>query len=133
MRVFLDTNVLASGLGTRGLCADVIREVLTSHELVISETLLKELERALRTNFKIPATLISEAVKLVSWNAHLAEPDIGFNVKIKDKDDIIILSSAINGDADIFVTGDKELLGLKQIRNLVIASPREFWQKVKAS
>ena len=36
MRVFLDTNVLVSAMATRGLCADVLREILTSHRLVVS-------------------------------------------------------------------------------------------------
>ena len=31
MKVFLDTNVLASAAATRGLCADVLREVFASH------------------------------------------------------------------------------------------------------
>ena len=44
MRIFLDTNVLASAVATRGLCADVLREVLTRHDLIISNALLKELK-----------------------------------------------------------------------------------------
>ena len=51
---FLDTNVLASAAATRGLCADVLREVLTSHELVTSAQVLNEFERVLRTKFGIP-------------------------------------------------------------------------------
>jgi hypothetical protein len=35
MKVMLDTNVLASAVATRGLCADVLRAVLAEHELVI--------------------------------------------------------------------------------------------------
>ncbi len=40
MRVFLDTNVLVSAVATRGLCADVLREVLLSHQLLVSADLL---------------------------------------------------------------------------------------------
>ena len=47
MKVFLDTNVLVSGLATRGLCADVIRLVLAEHELIAGEVALKEVERVL--------------------------------------------------------------------------------------
>ena len=53
---FLDTNVLASAAATRGLCADVLREVLTSYELVTFAQVLNELERVLRTKFGIPGT-----------------------------------------------------------------------------
>ena len=37
MRVFLDTNVLAGAAAARGLCADVLRELFASHELIISD------------------------------------------------------------------------------------------------
>jgi len=49
MKVFLDTNVLISAVATRGLCADVMREVLTSHELVVCEPLIKELKEISKT------------------------------------------------------------------------------------
>jgi len=37
VKVFLDTNILVSGVATRGLCADVIRLVLAEHELITGE------------------------------------------------------------------------------------------------
>ena len=40
MRVFFDTNVLVSAFLTRGLCADLLRLVLTEHTLVTSEGVL---------------------------------------------------------------------------------------------
>jgi predicted nucleic acid-binding protein len=49
MRVFLDTNVLVSAVATRGLCADVLKEVLVSHQLVISSPLLNELTNILHS------------------------------------------------------------------------------------
>lgn len=42
MRVALDTNVLVSAIGTRGLCADLMRLVLRDHELVVGEQVLLE-------------------------------------------------------------------------------------------
>ena len=62
MRVFLDTNVLASGLATRGLCSDVVRTTLELHELVVSERMLGELDRILRTKFGVPEDAIAEAL-----------------------------------------------------------------------
>ena len=47
MKVFLDTNVLASALTTRGLCAELFEVVLQSHELLTSDPVLRELERIL--------------------------------------------------------------------------------------
>jgi len=65
MRVFLDTNVLVSAVATRGLCADVFREVLTSHELIVSDALLQEVKKVLHQKFKVPSSLISEFLNLL--------------------------------------------------------------------
>ena len=53
------------------------------------------------------------------------------DIRIKDKDNIIILSSALNGKADVFVTGDQEILSLGKIGRMQIVSPRGFWDKAK--
>ena len=53
MRVFLDTNVLAAGFATRGLCSDLIREVLENHEWVCSDAILTELQRILTKKFRV--------------------------------------------------------------------------------
>ena len=60
MKVFLDTNVLVSAVATRGLCADVLRETLVSHQLVISTPLIAELKNILHTKIRIPQEIISE-------------------------------------------------------------------------
>jgi putative PIN family toxin of toxin-antitoxin system len=132
VRVFLDTNVLASAAATRGLCADVLREVLTSHELLISAQVLKELERVLATKFGVVHDLIDDFIQVMRQDTVLAHPGQLPKVKIKDQDDLPILSAAISAKAEIFVTGDKEILDIGQIENLTILSPRQFWEKLKA-
>lgn len=131
MRVFLDTNVLASAAATRGLCADVLREVLTSHELLTSAQVLRELTRVLRTKFGVAQDLIDDFILLMQQDTVLAQAGPVPPVGIPDQDDLPILSAAISGKADVFVTGDKELLDLVEVRNLAILSPRQFWDKLK--
>jgi putative PIN family toxin of toxin-antitoxin system len=133
MRVFLDTNVLVSATATRGLCADVLREVLVSHQLVVSAPLLTELEGALRKKLEIPHDLISELIQILQQDAHFSSPTAIPDVDIEDRDDLPILSSALNGGADLFVTGDKELLELRKVGDMEIVSPRMFWERLKAS
>jgi uncharacterized protein len=131
MKVFLDTNVLVSAMATRGLCADVLREVLTSHRLVVSAPLLNELKRVLREKLRIPGELIDDVMEILQQDAHLSSPSTLSDVKIRDKDDLMILSSALNGNADLLVTGDKELLDLGKIENMEIVSPRGFWERMR--
>ena len=131
MKVFLDTNVLVSAMATRGLCADVLREVLTSHQLVVSVPLFNELKRVLRQKLHIPGELIDDSIELLQRDADFATPSTLSDVQIRDKDDLMILSSALNGNADLLVTGDKELLDLRKIEDMKIVSPRDFWKKMR--
>lgn len=133
MRVFLDTNVLVSAVATRGLCADVLREVLSSHDLIISKHLLNELKEVLQRKFGIPSPLISEFIDMLQQDTILVNPDDPPQIQIKDKDDLMILSAALTANADLLVTGDKELLALDKVKNLEIVSPRLFWNRLKAS
>jgi putative PIN family toxin of toxin-antitoxin system len=132
VRVFLDTNVLASATATRGLCADVLREVLTSRELLTSAQVLSELKRVLRTQFGVAQDLIVDFISLMRQDTVLAEPGPLPTIQIRDQDDLPILSAAISAEADVFVTGDKELLDIGHMENLAIISPRQFWDKLKS-
>jgi putative PIN family toxin of toxin-antitoxin system len=132
VRVFLDTNVLASAAATRGLCADVLREVLTSHELLTSAQVLSELKRVLRTQFGVAQDLIDDFISLMRQDTVLAEPGPLPTIQIRDQDDLPILSAAISAEADVFVTCDKELLDIGHMENLAIISPRQFWDKLKS-
>jgi uncharacterized protein len=131
MRVFPDTNVLISAVATRGLCADVLREILVSHQLVISVPLIAELKNILHTKIEITQEIISEFLDLLLQDSILCENLRVTNIDIKDKDDIVILSTALNGNSELFVTGDKELLELGKIQCMRIVSPRNFWETVK--
>lgn len=127
MRVFLDTNVLASALATRGLCADILREVMNKHVLVVSEPLLIELQRILPKKFKIPPSITKEMINFFRQDLIDADDEQILDIKINDKDDIVILSSAFHRQTETFVTGDKEVIALKHIKDMKILSPRDFW------
>ena len=131
MRVFLDTNVLVSAVATRGLCADVLREILVSHQLVISTPLIAELKNILHTKIGISQEIISEFLDLLIQDSISVENIELTNIDIEDKDDIVILSTALNGNSELFVTGDKELLELGKIQTMRIVSPRKFWETLK--
>ena len=132
MKVFLDTNVLASAAATRGLCADVLREVFASHELFISDQVLIELKRVLQLKFRVTQELIDEFIELLERDSIPAQPGELPRIELKDSDDLTILGAAISAGADVLVTGDQELLELNRVSNLEVLSPRQFWEKLKS-
>jgi putative PIN family toxin of toxin-antitoxin system len=132
MKVLLDTNVLASAAATRGLCADVLRAVFASHELLVSEDVLSELKKVLKSKFGVEQRLIDDSIELLRQDAVLCRCGSLPKVKVQDKDDLPILGAAISANAQVLVTGDKELLNLGSIENVEIVSPWQFHEKLKA-
>ncbi len=132
MRVFLDTNVLAAGFATRGLCSDLIRETLENHELITSLEILAELKRILRKKFKVPAEQVEEVLDLIHSCGQIAEPNAHASYEIADQDDVPHLSAAETAECEVFVTGDKELWGVSPIGTMQVLSPRDFWEAIQA-
>ena len=131
MRVFLDTNVLVSAFTTRGICADVVTVVVAEHQLVLGESVLAELTRVLSDKMKVPAPTIEEAESFLRQQAavvsHRTEPD----VELRDPDDLPVLAEALEGLADVLVTGDRELLEITHDLPINILSPRGFWERLR--
>ena len=133
MRVFLDTNVLASALATRGLCADVLRHVLAEHELVVGEIVLVELRRVLRTKLRVPAAVAADVEAMLRDHEVVPKPARPADIEIRDPDDRWIIASAVAGRVDVLVTGDRDLLDIADRLPVPVLSPRGFWELVSGS
>jgi putative PIN family toxin of toxin-antitoxin system len=132
VRVFLDTNVLVAAFATRGLCADVVRLTLAAHEMVVSETVLAELDRTLTRKIGLPDRDARSAVAFVREEATVA-PEVTPTVRVRDPKDAPLLAAALAGGANVLVTGDRDLLELEQPAGIRIVTPRGFWQLARSS
>lgn len=130
--MFLGTNVLTSAFATRGLCADLYRSLLAEHEIVTSEFVLDELQRALTLKFKLPTTLVSELIIAVRSQARMSAPETLPEIEICDPDDLNVIAAALFCNAQILITGDKDLLELPPINGLSIVTPRGFWEMLRS-
>ena len=61
MKVFFDTNVVLAAFATRGLCADLFAHVLLEHELLVGETVIRELRSKLRIKLKFTKSAIARS------------------------------------------------------------------------
>lgn len=133
MRVCLDTNVLVAAFATRGLCSDVLRTVLTEHELVLGEVILQEFRRALVRKLRLREDRIAAAEAVFSAVVIIPRPPHASDVSIRDRDDRWILATAVAGQADVLVTGDDDLLAVAKDAPLPILAPRAFWELLRKS
>jgi putative PIN family toxin of toxin-antitoxin system len=131
VRVFLDTNVLASALATRGLCSDVLRHVLAEHELLVGEVVIAELRRVLKTRIRVPAALVAEIEHFLRDQEVVPKPERPAPVQIRDPDDRWIVASAVAGHADLLVTGDRDLLDMADQLPMPVLDPRGFWNLLR--
>jgi putative PIN family toxin of toxin-antitoxin system len=131
-RVFQDTNVLVAAFATRGLCADVLHTVLTEHELLTSPQVLTELERVMASKLGLPRPRAGDVVRFVREEAEIIEPSKPDNMPKSDPDDGWILAAALEGKADVLVSGDRELLDLAADVQVRVVSPRGFWELLRA-
>jgi len=134
VRVFPDTNVLASAFGTRGLCADVLRLVLAEHELVTGEIVIEELRGVLRRKFALPTHAVAEVETFLRGYYVEPRPRLLPGLPLRDRNDLVVIGSALEAGAEILITGDKEMLALKKKpAGLEIVGPREFWVMASGS
>ena len=132
MKVFLDTNVLVSAIATRGVCADILHIVVAEHELLVGETVRKELRRVLRDKLHLPAKLITEFDDFLKAQGTLVPKAEPIALTLRDATDVAILSEALAGGAEILVSGDRDLFEIPPPRGLAIVNPRGFWELLKA-
>jgi putative PIN family toxin of toxin-antitoxin system len=133
VRIYLDTNVLVSAYTARGLCADLMRQILAEHELVTGEINLAELHRVLVERFRAPAELVASVEAELREQTIVPEPDASAPFALRDPDDARVLASAIAARVDLLVTGDDDLLVVAPRAPLPIVSPRGCWERLRGS
>lgn len=133
MKVFLDTNVLIAAFAARGLCVDVFRLAATDHTLLIGAPVLVEMRGSLQTKLRMPAPARNEVLQVLRRFVQVPAARAPIALGINDPDDEWVVACAIAASADVLVTGDKALLGLQQVGDMPIISPREFWTRLTAT
>jgi putative PIN family toxin of toxin-antitoxin system len=133
MIVVIDANVAIAAVAARGLCEAVMELCLEHHEIVLCEGILTEIEEKLRDKLRVPPPIIAEYLQVLRNSASVFEPEAVDPEACRDPKDFIILGPVKPGHAQAIVTGDKDLLVVKEYAGAKILSPRAFWELEKES
>lgn len=125
-RVVVDTNVLISRLLLpRSVAGRAVSRLLKHTRLLVSEDTLAELARTIVGEKFNSYVNIEGRQEFFQLYARLAEwIPIGTTVRAcRDPQDDKFLELAVDGKAQLIVTGDKDLLELSPYRNIQILTP----------
>lgn len=133
MRIVLDTNVYISGILFGGNSKAIIDLILEGKfELFITEEIIKEINDVLlRPKFDFSPGIVRHIISEIDLISKIVIPKIKHNIVERDFDDNIIIDCAIECNADCIVTGDNDLLDIKNFKGIEILNPRDFLAKTK--
>lgn len=126
MKAVFDTNVLIAAFIARGVCSDLLEHCVRRHTLVTSDFILTEFRHTLTNKFKFTHEEADAAAALLLSRMDVVKPVELVAPVCRDRDDDTVLGTAIAGDCDCIVTGDKDLLVLKRFGDVDILKPTDF-------
>lgn len=133
MRVVLDCNVIVSSyLNASGNPGKILQALHRQQfELVLYEELLTEYERVL--SYDRIASLhgmsddeIDEQIDGLRQAAIVVELGTIPNVITEDRDDNVVIATAISGAVEYIVSGDDDLRRLRRYQGILIVAPAAF-------
>jgi putative PIN family toxin of toxin-antitoxin system len=115
VKIVLDTTILVRAHErSNGFARELLTNIIESeHRLLLSNEMLYELARVLRYSrlqefYGLTENMIFEYVKLLRRSSELVILDPLVVAPIRDVNDIIVMQTAIIGDADILCTKDQD-------------------------
>jgi putative PIN family toxin of toxin-antitoxin system len=130
VKLVFDTNIFISAIVIpRSKAAKAILKIIEGDDsLIISRDIMNEVLSVLSTKFHRDREAISHVALHLSDLAQMVKPTKKIRI-LADEPDNRVLECALFGKADAVVTGDKEMLKLKNFEGIKIMSLKEYLEK----
>jgi len=131
-RIVVDTNALISRLLLpTSVPGQAVRKAVEEAQLLVSEATLEELADVLSRAKFDPYITIEERQEFLRRLGRIAEmvPIVHVIRACRDPEDDKFLELAVNGAADLIVTGDDDLLVLHPFRGIPILTPASYLER----
>jgi uncharacterized protein len=125
-RICLDSKVLVAALVARGLSADLLKLVLSEHDLLVPELVADEVRRVLPLKLKASHVALAAAAAVLEQCEIVPRDNAVSPISLRDPDDERVLADAVSAGAEILVTSDQDLLVVAEASPIRILSPRAF-------
>lgn len=128
-RIVVDTNVLVSRLLLpRSIPGEAVRRAVDRGILLLSEETLAELAGVLARPKLDPYVSVEERQQFLRLLGRIAEmvPVLHRVRACRDPQDDKLLEVAVNGRADLVVSGDADLLDMRSFRGIPILTPAAY-------
>ena len=127
MRVVFDSNVLlAALLFPEGRAAAAVGNILDgSDDLVLSPPILREILSVLARKFSRDREELSHVAVVLGEMGEIVDPSRRLAV-FRDEPDNRILECAVEGKAEVIVTGDKTMLALGEYGGIRLISLADY-------
>ena len=122
----MDTNVYISSLVFKGKSREVYDYCIETADVYTSDFIMKELGEKLNLKFDYPKASARSLIKSILSVVEKTQPHTKLPNICRDKDDNYVLQLCESVRADYLITGDKDLLILKNFKQTEILSPAEF-------
>lgn len=125
-RIVNDTNVWLSALYFSGKPAQIVN--LIEEKKIVSVTsnfILQEVKEKMLFNFDTPSYAANTTIAYIASLSELV-PLQGKNFGLRDLSDNNVLETAVVGKCHWLITGDKDLLSLRNYRKIYIVTPTQF-------
>jgi putative PIN family toxin of toxin-antitoxin system len=127
VKIVLDTNVLIAAFISHGACNELLEHCALNHHVVLSSCILEEFKQKLLTKFGFATHEAESAVMLLKSRFDVVTPLALAQPLCRDSDDDRVIGTALAGQCDCIVTGDKDLLALRRVKQIRMVSPSNFW------
>lgn len=130
MRILIDTNILISGLFFGGVPKKILSEVDKKiFEVCVNEKIVSEYNFQIDKKISNPKYNLNAELR-EKFFSHLQNFEIQSDLKIcRDPDDDKFINCAIDAKAIYIVSGDNDLLTIKNFAGIEIVTAREFYDK----
>lgn len=135
MIVVLDTNIWVSAIIWGGIPDEIISlQEQRKIEIASSRKLLSELEntfnkKKIQTKLEALQLTTSSAISLVYDSVNIYPIEELIVPELRDPDDTVVLATAITANAEVIITGDRDLLILQEYQNIQIMTATDFLER----